>query len=56
MTLNREKNVACLQNYRSDVYRNVLENKQVGKEFKLVNPKLEDQLKIFLKYFFVLFK
>ena len=56
MTLNREKNVACLQTYRSDVYRNVLENKQVGKEFKLVNPKLEDQLKIFLKYFFVLFK
>ena len=50
------KNVACLQTYRSDVYRDVLENRQVGKEFKLVNPKLEDRLKIFSKYFFLLFK
>ena len=38
------------------VCKDVLENRQVGRTFKLVNPKHEDQLKNFLKYFFLLFK
>ena len=37
-------------------YRDVLENRQVGRTFKLVNPKHEDQLQTFAKYFFLLFK
>ena len=35
-------------------YRDVLEKRQVGRTFKLVNPKHEDRLKISLKYFFYL--
>ena len=38
------------------VYRDVLENRQVGRVFELVNPKHEEQFKIFSKYFFLLFK
>ena len=33
------------------VYRDVLENRQVGGTFKLVNLKREDRPKIFSKYF-----
>ena len=57
------KNVACLQLYRTDVkggnftiYRDILENRQVARTFKLVNPEHKDQLKVFSKYIFLLFK
>ena len=42
--------------YYISVYSDVLENRQVGRTFKIVNPKHKDRLEIFSKGFFLLFK
>ena len=42
MKLNREKKLSYFQSCRTDIQSGVLESRQVGRTFKLVNPKHED--------------
>ena len=48
-----QKNLACFQTYRTvvckgelSVYKDVLESRKIGRAFKLVNPKHEDQASV----------
>ena len=48
-----QNNLACFETYRTlfitesyTVYRDVLESRQIGRVFKLVNPKHEDQASV----------
>ena len=46
MILNREKKPSYFQSCKTDIQRGVLESRQVGRMFKLVNPKRKDQASV----------